>query len=149
MESANQSAQAHSWRDHVHQLERRRVVRLTTVGRKSGAPRTVKVWFVFLAPDVIAVQHVRHPTPNWYRNIVHNPQVVVDFGELALEGRAEPVTDRNDIGAILRKIRAKYGFLAWLLQLWGTGDAVAARVRLIGGAEKEPVDTTKIGNKNK
>ncbi len=121
-----------SWWGALAELKRQRVLRLTTVGRKSGLPRTVKVWFVFLSPDLVAVQHVRPPVPQWYRNILRNPRVVVSFGGVTCEGMAEPVTDRNEIDEILRKIRKKYRLFAWLIQLWGTERAVAATIRLSG-----------------
>ncbi|MCX8073824.1 MAG: nitroreductase family deazaflavin-dependent oxidoreductase [Candidatus Binatia bacterium] len=109
-----------------------RVMRLTTVGRKSGKPRSVKVWFVPVGGDEIAVQHARAPAPHWYRNIEQNPNVTLDFGSLVVRGRAIPVTDPKEVEEILRRVREKYGLLARLLQLFGTKGAVAVRIKLAG-----------------
>ncbi|GBD27769.1 hypothetical protein HRbin30_03124 [bacterium HR30] len=145
MESVSRQPASAFREELLEELERRRVLYLTTVGRKSGVARKVKVWFVFLAPDIVAVQHVRPPLPQWYRNILKNSQVVVDFGGFTCEGTAEPVSDRGEIQAILQKIRRKYGLLAWLLQLWGTSEAVAVRIRLNRKAMVAPSDESRTG----
>ncbi|GIW42824.1 MAG: hypothetical protein KatS3mg077_0106 [Candidatus Binatia bacterium] len=113
----------------LERVAKRRVIRLTTIGRKSGLPRTVKVWFIVQGPGEIAVQHVRG-IPQWYRNLLKDPHVQVDFGEFVVRGLAEPIRERTEIEQVLRKIRGKYGLLAQLLQLWGTKNAVAARIQL-------------------
>ncbi len=113
---------------------RQRVIRLTTIGRKSGLPRTVQVWFVVTGPGEIAVQHVRGPTAQWYLNLKKHPEVTVDFGDGPVHGYAQVVNDRAEVQRILREIRRKYGLIAWLLQLLGTSKAVAAKIRLERGA---------------
>lgn len=108
---------------------RRRTVRLTTIGRRTGQPRTVKVWFIVSGPREISVQHVQGADANWYRNLLRNPQVFVDFGDGPLPGKAHPIESRAEIEAVLSRIRRKYP-LAWLFQLFGTGRAVAARIEI-------------------
>lgn len=112
-------------------IAQRRVVRLTTVGRKTGLPRTVKVWFVVTGPREIAVQHVRGPNVHWYRNLEKNPAVRVDFGEGEVRGQATVVRNPEEIQQILRAVRRKYGLVAWLLQMFGTKNAVAAKIELL------------------
>jgi len=108
---------------------KRSTVQLTTVGRTSGLPRTVKVWFVVVGPQRIAVQHVRGADANWYRNLSKNAAVQVDFGDGAIAARAIPVTERSAIRRILALIRRKY-LMAWVLQACGTRNAVAAEIEL-------------------
>lgn len=108
---------------------RKRTARLTTTGRRSGQPRTVKVWFVVTGPREICVQHVQGPNANWYRNLLRNPAVIVDFGDGPLRGQARAVESREQIREILHRIRRKYP-LAWLFQLFGTSRAVAARIEV-------------------
>lgn len=113
---------------------RRSTVQLTTVGRTSGQRRTVKIWFVVAGPGRIAVQHVRPPLANWYKNLVKTPAVEVDFGSGPLAARATPVTDRGEINSILAAIRHKY-LIAWLLQAFGTRHAVAAEIDVKSGGK--------------
>jgi deazaflavin-dependent oxidoreductase (nitroreductase family) len=102
-----------------------RVVRLTTRGRRSGARRTVTVWFVPSAANGIYVQHSSRKPAHWYRNLVADPRVEIDFGDGARPGRAHPITDPERIREVLRLVRRKYPF-AWLFQLLGWGRRAAA-----------------------
>ncbi|HYD47039.1 MAG TPA: nitroreductase family deazaflavin-dependent oxidoreductase, partial [Terriglobales bacterium] len=66
----------------------RSTVKLTTRGRKSGQPRSVTIWFVVVAPDRVEVQHTSAPTAQWYKNLLANPEVTLDFGDGPLPGHA-------------------------------------------------------------
>jgi len=112
------------------QYARQSNIRLTTTGRKSGRKHTVTVWFVVAAADRIQVQHVQGDTAHWYKNLVKQPDVEVDFGQGPLSGRATPITDRAQIREVLRRVRRKY-LMAWIVQLFGIGrQAVAAEIVL-------------------
>jgi deazaflavin-dependent oxidoreductase (nitroreductase family) len=116
----------------LQKVARRRVVRLTTRGRKSGRPRTVTIWFVLAGPSSIYVQHASRSRSHWYENLVREPNVSVDFGNGPLPARATPIRDAGDIQRVLRLVRRKYP-LAWVFQLLGWGrQAVAAEI-VLGG----------------
>lgn len=97
---------------------KKKTVRLTTRGRKSGSPRTVKIWFVVAGPRSIFVQHATSAPAQWYRNLLSDPAVQIDFGDGPIAARATPLTDPQQIRDILRSVRRKYLF-AWLIQLLG------------------------------
>lgn len=99
-------------------LDRRRTVRLTTRGRKSGQPRTVTIWFVTAGPRRIEVQHVAAKPAQWYRNLLADPAVTVDFGDGPIAARGEPITDPAEIRRVLDRIRRKY-WTARLIQWLG------------------------------
>jgi deazaflavin-dependent oxidoreductase (nitroreductase family) len=99
-------------------LANRRVVRLTTRGRKSGKPRTVKVWFVVAGANRIFVQHASSAPAHWYQNLLREPAVEVDFGDGPIPARAAPIRDAEEVRDVLRRVRRKYA-LAWLIQLLG------------------------------
>lgn len=106
----------------------RRLVTLTTRGRKSGQPRTVKVWFVVASPTSIYVQHTNPKPADWYRNLQRDPAVLLDFGTGQIQARAVPVADRAEIDRILAMVRRKY-LAAWLFKLLGwSRSAVAAEI---------------------
>jgi deazaflavin-dependent oxidoreductase (nitroreductase family) len=116
------------------QQARRSTVRLTTTGRKSGRPHTVTIWFVVADGSRFYVQHVRGPGADWYRNLVKQPEVGVDFGAGVLQARAVPIADPAEVRRVLGLFRKKY-ILSWIFQLLGmTRQAVAAEVTVRGAA---------------
>ncbi len=96
----------------------KKTVRLTTRGRKTGAPRTVPIWFVAAGPRTILVQHATGAAANWYRNLVADGSVSVDFGDGPIPAHATPITDAARIRDVLAQVRRKY-WSAWLIQLLG------------------------------
>ena len=107
-----------------------RIVQLTTRGRKSGQPRTVKIWFVVAGPTSIYVQHTNPKPADWYRNLLQDPAVTLDFGSGALPARATPITDASQIERVLALVRRKY-LAAWIFKLLGwSRSAVAAEISL-------------------
>lgn len=109
----------------------RRQLRLTTRGRKSGAPRTVTVWFVVAGKTRVFVQHASKAPAHWYRNLVSDPSVQIDFGDGPLEARATPILDDERVREVLMLVRRKYR-LAWLIQLLGRrARPVAAEIELV------------------
>jgi deazaflavin-dependent oxidoreductase (nitroreductase family) len=106
----------------------KKTVCLTTRGRTSGRPRPVTIWFVADGPRRILVQHVTSAPANWYRNLLKNSDVSLDFGEGRIDARATPITDPQRIRQVLDTVRRKY-WSAWLVQLLGRKDnAVAAEI---------------------
>jgi len=70
---------------------------VTTIGRRSGEPRTVALLYLEDGDDVIVVgskggmsQH-----PLWYRNMEANPDVEVQIGGIARPMRAHRVSDEE------------------------------------------------------
>lgn len=66
----------------VEGMHRDRLVLLTTTGARTGRPHTTPVMFerdgdaiLVIAANAGAPQH-----PDWYRNLVHEPRVVVEVG---------------------------------------------------------------------
>jgi deazaflavin-dependent oxidoreductase (nitroreductase family) len=111
-------------------VARTRIVQLTTRGRKSGQPRTVKIWFVVASPSSIYVQHTNPKPADWYRNLVSDPAVTLDFGSGGISGRATPITDPSKIESVLAMVRRKY-LAAWIFKLLGwSRSAVAAEISL-------------------
>jgi deazaflavin-dependent oxidoreductase (nitroreductase family) len=109
-------------------------VHLTTVGRKSGQPRTVTIWYVVDA-GAVYVQSGKGGKTDWYRNVKAKPEVTLDFGELRVVGRATPIADENEARRVRELFRQKY-WLAWMASWVGAGFGQGAVVRI------EPSDTT-------
>lgn len=111
-------------------FSRRRTVRLTTKGRRSGQSREVTVWFVLDGPHTLLIQHVAKKPAQWYRNLCADPNVVVDFGNWPIEATATPITDRAAVAEVMERVAAKY-WTYRLIRLFGNPEsAVAARIDL-------------------
>lgn len=91
---------------------------LTTVGRHSGLPRQIEIWFVTAAGlHYVLAEHGRRA--QWVRNILRNPRVRVRIGRgdaVEFEATARVLDEHadSDRWATVRRMSAeKYG--------WGDG----------------------------
>ncbi len=111
---------------------RRKTIALTTIGRRSGVPRRVVIWFVVDGPNSLLVQHVARKPAQWYQNLCADPNVQVDFGDGPQVARAQTIEDGAAIADVLAKIGRKY-WTYRLIRLFGGGatDAVAARIEVL------------------
>jgi hypothetical protein len=90
----------------------------------------VTVWFVVAGETRLFVQHASRAPAHWYRNLLREPAVQVDFGDGPLEARATAILDEAKIRDVLEMVRRKYRF-AWLIQLLGRkAKPVAAEIEL-------------------
>jgi deazaflavin-dependent oxidoreductase (nitroreductase family) len=88
---------------------------LTTIGRKSGRPREIEIWFTEREGKYYVIAEHRDRA-QWVRNLLVNPAVDVRVGDRAGAGHARVVSDETerDLAAdIRRRSEAKYG--------WGDG----------------------------
>jgi deazaflavin-dependent oxidoreductase (nitroreductase family) len=91
-----------------------RNIYVTTIGRVSGLPREIEIWFVTLnGKYFILAENFRS---HWVRNIERNARVKVRIGDRRFEATARVLDDRNDAGlykAVCDLMREKYQ--------WGDG----------------------------
>ena len=95
-----------------------RNVQLTTMGRVSGKPHTVPVWFVVDGERIYL--STLDPSRDWVRNAKKNPEVRFDFGGTMVAGRLRTVTDPNLDRKVRQALRDKY-WVAWAAGLVGKG----------------------------
>jgi deazaflavin-dependent oxidoreductase (nitroreductase family) len=99
----------------IEEAPNEQVLYLTTVGRKTGRPREIEVWFVTFSGRFYLFAETGE-TANWVRNIRHDAKVKVRIGGRQIEAVArllDPLTDRrlwDEVAAIAKR---KYG--------WGDG----------------------------
>ncbi len=114
-------------RDLSH-LESRWNCKLTTLGRKSGQPRRVTIWFA-LGSGVVYLTG-NESTPQWCRNIRANGQVEIEIAGEKLVGRARVIDDPAEAAAIRQRFVQRY-LLARLSRLFGGyTDSVAVVVEI-------------------
>ena len=117
-------------------------VKLTTSGRSSGQPRTVTIWFVHDGGRIY-LQAGKEGRTDWYRNLRKHPEVTLDFGTLAVRGRASAVDDAKEVDRVHGLFRTKYltaRVSGWLGGGFGNGKAV--RVDSLQDSGPRPSGTT-------
>jgi deazaflavin-dependent oxidoreductase (nitroreductase family) len=88
---------------------------LTTIGRRSGLPRQIEIWFTRHAGRyyLVAEHGVK---ARWVRNLLAEPAVDVRVGRRSFRGRARLVDARSErelVAGVRERSKAKYG--------WGAG----------------------------
>ena len=81
----------------IAKLWRRRVLVMTTTGRRSGAPRTVPVQYFVDGSDLVVVaanSGLQRP-PGWYFNLRATPEAVVEIGSRVVRVKAEELDDEE------------------------------------------------------
>jgi len=81
----------------VEGMHRDRLVLLTTIGARSGQPRTTPMMFHRDGDRllVIASNMGAPKNPDWYLNLVANPQVTVEVGDETYEAVATTATGQE------------------------------------------------------
>ncbi len=80
---------------------------ITTIGRKSGKPRTKPIWFVY-DQGALYIQSGKDGKTHWYRNLQKNPQMRLKIGQLTLTGKAQFMTDTAETERVHDLFRSKY-----------------------------------------
>ena len=93
----------------------KRVLYLTTVGRRTGLPREIEIWFVVWCECLYLFAETGEAA-RWVKNIRDNPKVTVRIGESQISATAR-VLDRHTDSKLWDRVAAianrKYG--------WGDG----------------------------
>jgi deazaflavin-dependent oxidoreductase (nitroreductase family) len=108
-----------------------KVLYLTTIGRKTGKPRTIEIWFV-MSQQHIYILAERGLRAQWVRNLQADPNVTVQIGQRRLSARGRILDDARDHQewqAVAELSRRKYG--------WGEGLPVAFDARPEEGLEHD------------
>jgi deazaflavin-dependent oxidoreductase (nitroreductase family) len=90
-------------------------VYLTTIGRRSGRPRQIEIWFTRHAGRYYLVAE-HGLKAHWVRNLLAEPAVRALIGRRSFRGRARVVDGRSErdlVATIRERSEAKYG--------WGAG----------------------------
>lgn len=116
----------------LESLMRASYIDLTTIGRKSGALRTVELSFAVKGNEIVCLAGDGGKV-QWYRNLLSNPKVSIRVGDLALRGRAvKRISHPKKLAReILGLFREKYG--SAYVRGWYQGtDRAPVRIRLLG-----------------
>jgi deazaflavin-dependent oxidoreductase (nitroreductase family) len=99
----------------IRSVANEQVLYLTTMGRRTGLPREIEIWFIVHRERFYLFAETGEGA-GWVKNIRHNPQVTIRTGQYRIDGTAR-ILDRqgdhelwNEVAAIADR---KYG--------WGDG----------------------------
>ena len=106
---ANAFAQETQVRDKLAQVADESTLEITTIGRKSGKPRTKPIWFVY-DQGSLYIQSGKDGKTHWYRNLQKDPHMQVKIGQLTLTGKAKFVADAKETERVHDLFRTKYTF---------------------------------------
>jgi deazaflavin-dependent oxidoreductase (nitroreductase family) len=68
---------------------------LTTIGRVSGEPREIEIWFALDRSTLYMLSGGRDRS-DWVKNLRQSPDVTVRVGDLVEQGSARVVVDRDE-----------------------------------------------------
>ena len=83
------------------------LVDITTVGRKSGKPRTATIWFVY-EKNHLYIQSGQGGKTAWYQNLKKNRHISMKIGDLTFTGQAHFIDDPQETERIHELFRSKY-----------------------------------------
>lgn len=89
-------------------LSRSREINIAVTGRKSGRTISNPVWFVW-EKDTLSLLPVQGSDTQWYKNVRKNPTLRIEARGAEAECKVVPVTDAEQVSAVVEKFRAKYG----------------------------------------
>lgn len=99
----------------IQEFADRKVLYLTTIGRRTGLPREIEIWFVVYRDRFYLFAETGEAAA-WVKNIRRNPEIAVRIGERQIGARAR-VLDREADRVLWDRVAAlaerKYG--------WGDG----------------------------
>ncbi|MFZ1889566.1 MAG: nitroreductase family deazaflavin-dependent oxidoreductase [Candidatus Binataceae bacterium] len=84
----------------------RQTLVLTHVGRKSGKPYDVTIWFVVAGDKIILP--TANVARNWVKNLRKTPIARIDIGGEKFEGRARFIDDPGERTRLMVLLRRKY-----------------------------------------
>jgi len=104
--------------DFKSELEARKgkwTIHLVTIGRRSGQPRPVTVFFVYFEGRLFVRTSSK---TNWGKNLTANPSVEAEVGGHRFKAEAERVNDQTLKSKLQEAYRRKYGFFDMLSNMF-------------------------------
>jgi deazaflavin-dependent oxidoreductase (nitroreductase family) len=99
------------------ELDREEFCYVTTVGRKTGKPHTIEIWFSAHGSSVYILAGGGERA-DFVQNLTKDPAVVVKIGEHAYRGAGRIVTDADEVALARELIPVKYAHREDGLEEW-------------------------------
>ncbi len=102
-------------------LAKKRTLRLTHYGRRTGKPYDVTIWFL-VDGDLIYLT-TANMDRQWTRNVQVHPQVSLRIRGEIFNGEVSVIRDGNEAGHVMELLTQKYWYvrpMMWLSSLFGS-----------------------------
>ena len=96
-----------SYSDLWNTLDKSEEIKLMVKGRKSGQSISRPVWFVY-QNNIVYLLPVNGSDTEWFKNVLHNPQMKISVNKKEFMGNGNPITDENKVREVVDKFRSKY-----------------------------------------
>ena len=83
-------------------------IELTVTGKKSQRKISRPVWFVY-EDNSLYLLPLHGSETNWYKNILHDPDVKISVGGQQYNGKSKAIIDSNKVKEVVNKFISKYG----------------------------------------
>ncbi len=100
----------------LEKLDRHSTILVTTKGRRTGNPHTVKIWYA-IGNGKIYLTSARGMNADWVKNLRKNPEVKLQIGAATLQGTATWMEGSELKERVLSLFLRKY-FLARIFKLF-------------------------------
>jgi len=90
-------------------LARYREITIGVIGRKSGRKISIPVWFVLEDSNTLYLLPVQGSDTQWYKNVLHNPQIVISARDKEETFQAVLITEAKNVKPVVEAFREKYG----------------------------------------
>jgi deazaflavin-dependent oxidoreductase (nitroreductase family) len=101
----------------MDELDREEFCYVTTVGRRTGKPHTIEIWFA-ARNDTLYILAGGGETADWVQNVVVDPSAVVKIGDHAYRGTGRIVTEPDEATLARELIPTKYAHREDGLEEW-------------------------------
>ena len=102
----------------IQEFAEKRVLYLTTIGRRTGLRRQIEIWFVVYRDRFYLFAETGEAAA-WVKNVRNNPEVMVQIGERQIGATARVLYRKVD-----RKLWDEVAAIAGRKYRWGDGLAV-------------------------
>jgi deazaflavin-dependent oxidoreductase (nitroreductase family) len=102
-------------RANLHGVADKQVLYLTTIGRTTGLPREIEIWFVVYGERFYLFAEMGEAA-GWVKNIKRNPKVTIRIGEWQIDATARVLDRQAD-----RKLWDQVAVMANHKYGWGEG----------------------------
>ena len=101
----------------MEDLDREEFCYVTSVGRRTGKPHTIEIWFA-ASDNTIYILAGGGSNADWVQNIEADPSAVVKIGDHAYRGTGRIVSERDEATLARSLIPTKYAHREDGLEQW-------------------------------
>ena len=88
-------------------LKKANEIEITVIGRNTGKPITLPVWFV-QEQDTLWLLPVNGSKTQWFQNLLKNPAITIKVGQQERTLNAQLLKTATSVGSVIQSFQQKY-----------------------------------------